>query len=224
MTLYRLPWQHTSSTKRPSKFQFLKTIWKTKSVTYRFYFFVGNLPEFFNFLASMTKSYLVEFKIHRKRAFYSLQNIVLDNFPLNFFILSAIVNDTCMQKIKIGHRAKFWDKDKFFSAGFISGSRDFTPYFHIRCVGRATFDRNLIQSAFRASLKLKMILWSKDKRGTLTPSMEQGHYHLWTLENKNGFPISKEKEQSKKMQQQEATMWLLRKERSDEINLVPRVS
>ena len=62
----------------------------------------------------MTKSYLVEFKIHRKMAYYSLQKIVPDRFPRNFFIESAIVNDTCMQKIKIGHRAKFRDRDNFF--------------------------------------------------------------------------------------------------------------
>ena len=86
MTSYRLPWQHARSTKRPSKLQFLKIIRKTKSVTYRFYFFVGNLPKSFNLLKSMTKSYLVEFKIHRKMAFYSLQKIVLDKFPRNFFI------------------------------------------------------------------------------------------------------------------------------------------
>ena len=47
-------------------------------------------------------------------AYYSLQKIVLDRFPRNFFIWSAIVNDTCMQKIKIGHRAKFRDRDIFF--------------------------------------------------------------------------------------------------------------
>ena len=46
--------------------------------------------------------------------YYSLQKIVLDKFPQNFFILSAIVNDTCMQKFKIGHRAKFRDSDSFF--------------------------------------------------------------------------------------------------------------
>ena len=85
MTSYRLPRQRARSTKRPSKFQLLKIIGKTKSVTYRFYFFVGNLPKFFN-LESMTKSYLVEFKIHRKMACYSLQKIVLDRFPRNFFI------------------------------------------------------------------------------------------------------------------------------------------
>ena len=86
MTSYRLPWQHARSTKRPSKFQLLKIIGKTKSVTYRFYFFVGNLPKFFSLLQSMTKSYLVEFKIHRKMPYYRLQKIVLDRFPRDFFI------------------------------------------------------------------------------------------------------------------------------------------
>ena len=86
MTSYRLPRQHARSTKRPSKFQLLKIIGKTKSVTYHFYFFVGNLPKFFNLLESMTKSYLVEFKIYRKMTYYSLQKIVLDRFPRNFFI------------------------------------------------------------------------------------------------------------------------------------------
>ena len=55
------------------------------SVTYRFYFFDGNLLKFFNLLESMTKSYLAEFKIHRKMAYYSLQKIVLDKFTRNFF-------------------------------------------------------------------------------------------------------------------------------------------
>ena len=68
------------------KLQLLKIIGETKSVTYRFYFFVGNLPKFLNFLESMTKIYLVEFKIYRKMAYYSLQKIILDRFPRNFFI------------------------------------------------------------------------------------------------------------------------------------------
>ena len=38
-------------------------------------------------------------------------------------------------------------KIQMFSAGFISGVRDFTTYFHFRGVARATFDRNLIHSA-----------------------------------------------------------------------------
>ena len=87
MKSYRLPWQHSRSTKRPSKLQFLKIICKTKSVTYRLYFFVGNLAKFFNLLEGMTKSYLVEFKIHRKMALYCLQKIVLDKFPRNLFYL-----------------------------------------------------------------------------------------------------------------------------------------
>ena len=32
----------------------------------------------------MTKSYLEDFKIQRKKAFYGLQKIVLDSFPRNF--------------------------------------------------------------------------------------------------------------------------------------------
>ena len=80
MTSYWLPRQHANSTKRPSKLQLLKIIEKTKSVTYRFYFFVGNLPTFFNLLESMTKIYLVEFKTGGKMAYYSLQKIVLDKF------------------------------------------------------------------------------------------------------------------------------------------------
>ena len=86
MTSYRSPQQHARSTKRPFNLQLLKVIGKTKSVTYRFYFFVGNFPKFFDLLESMTKIYLVEFKIHRKMAYYSLQKIVLDRFPRNFFI------------------------------------------------------------------------------------------------------------------------------------------
>ena len=86
MTSHRLPQQHARSTKRPSKLQLLKIIGKTKSVTYRFYFFVGNLPNFFKALESMTKSDLVEFKIERKMAYYSLQKIALDRVPPNVFI------------------------------------------------------------------------------------------------------------------------------------------
>ena len=89
MTSYRLPRQHARSTKKPSKFQLLKIIGKTMSVTYRFYFFAGNLLKFFNLLESMTKRYLAEFKIHRKMAYYSLQKIVLDKFTRNFFIKVA---------------------------------------------------------------------------------------------------------------------------------------
>ena len=38
------------------------------------------------------------------------------------------MNGAGMQKIRIGHRAKFRAEDKCFSSGFISGSRDFRQY------------------------------------------------------------------------------------------------
>ena len=55
----------------------------------------------------MEKSYLVELNVFKENVIYSLQKLLLDNFPRNFYILSAILNGACMQKIKIGHRAKF---------------------------------------------------------------------------------------------------------------------
>ena len=73
-----------------------------------------------------------------------------------------------MQKIKIGHRAKFRDRDNFFSAGFISVLRDFTPYFHFRCVARATFDRNLNHSADACFLVMACVAYSRAKPKTLS--------------------------------------------------------
>ena len=74
-------------------------------MTYHFYFFVGKFPKFFNFSDSMEKIYLVELNIFKENAIYDLQEILLDNFPRNFNILSAIVNGACMQKIKVGHHS-----------------------------------------------------------------------------------------------------------------------
>ena len=73
MTSYWLPRQHARSAKRPFKLQLLKIIGKTKSVTYRFYFFVGNLPKFFNLLESMTKIYLVESELVEGNGYESRQ-------------------------------------------------------------------------------------------------------------------------------------------------------
>ena len=53
MTSYRLRWQHVRSTKRSSMYF---SFWKL-SEKISFYFFVGNLPKFINFLESMTISY-----------------------------------------------------------------------------------------------------------------------------------------------------------------------
>ena len=41
----------------------------------------------------MEKSYLVELNIFKENATCGLQKILLDNFPRNFYIWSAIVND-----------------------------------------------------------------------------------------------------------------------------------
>ena len=81
-------------------------------MTYHFYLFVGKFPKLFNFSDGKEKSYLVELNIFKENAFYGLQKILLDNFSRNFYIWSAIVNGMCMQKIKIGHRAKFRAKSK----------------------------------------------------------------------------------------------------------------
>ena len=62
----------------------------------------------------MEKIYLVEFNIFEENAIYGLQENLLDNFLPNFYIWSAIVNGPCMQKIKIGHRANFRARNKYF--------------------------------------------------------------------------------------------------------------
>ena len=62
----------------------------------------------------MGKIYLVELNIFKENMIYSLQEILLDNFSRNFYNWSAIMNCACMQKIKIGHRAKFQARNKYF--------------------------------------------------------------------------------------------------------------
>ena len=66
-----------------------------------------------------------------------------------------------MQKIKIGHRAKVRDIGNFFL-------RDFTPYFHFRCVARATFDRNLIHSVDACFLVMVCVGYSRAQLKTLS--------------------------------------------------------
>ena len=60
------------------------------------------------------ESYLVELNIFKENAIYGLQENLLDNFLWNFYIWSAIVNGACMQKIKIGHRAQYRARNKYF--------------------------------------------------------------------------------------------------------------
>ena len=107
-------WQRTKATKTSTKFQFLLFIWKTNSVTYHFYFFFRKFPKFLNFSDSMENIYLVELNVFKENAIYGLQKILLDNFPQNFCIWSAIANGVCMQKIKVGHRAKYRARNKYF--------------------------------------------------------------------------------------------------------------
>jgi len=83
-------------------------------VPFHFYFFCGKFPKFFNFSDSVEKIYPVELNIFKENAIYGLQEILLDNFPRNFWIWSAIVNGACMQKIKVGHLAKFRARNKYF--------------------------------------------------------------------------------------------------------------
>ena len=76
-------------------------------MTYHFYLFFGKFPKLFNFSGGEEKGYLVELNIFKGNAFNDLQKILLHNFSRHFYIRSAIEDGTCMQKIKIGHRAKF---------------------------------------------------------------------------------------------------------------------
>ena len=114
VTSYQLPCQRTRCTKTSIKFQCLKIIGKTNSVTYPFYFFVGKFPKFFNFSHSMEKIYVVELNIFKENAIDGSQKILLDNFLRNFYIWSANVNGACKQKIKIGHQAKLRARNKYF--------------------------------------------------------------------------------------------------------------
>ena len=75
-------------------------------MTYHFYLFVGKFPKLFNFSDCKEKSYLVELNMFKENVFYGLQKIPLDNFPRNFLY---------MQKIEIGHQAKFRAKSKCFT-------------------------------------------------------------------------------------------------------------
>ena len=77
-----------------------------------------------------------------------------------------------MQKIKIGHPAKFRDKDNFFPQVLIS---DFTPYFHFRCVARATFDRNLIHSVDACFLVMACVGYSRMQLKTLSSLLNRNH-------------------------------------------------
>ena len=63
-------------------------------------------------------------------------------------------------------------RDEFFPEGFISGSRDFTSYFHFRFAAGATFDRNLIHSADACFLVMACVGYSRAQLKTLSSLLE----------------------------------------------------
>ena len=66
----------------------------------------------------------------------------------------------CMQKIKIGHRAKFRDKDNFFPQ-VLFPFRAILRRISLPCVACATFDRNLIHSADACFLVMACVDYSR---------------------------------------------------------------
>ena len=56
----------------------------------------------------------------------------------------------------------------------MSVSRDFKPYFHFRCVARATFDRNLIHSADACFLVMACVAYSRAQLKTLLSLLKAG--------------------------------------------------
>ena len=69
------------------------------------------------------------------------------------------MNDTCVQNIKIGHRAKFRDSDNFFLQVLFP----FLTILRFRCVARATFDRNLIHSTDAYFLVMACVGYSRSQ-------------------------------------------------------------
>jgi len=65
-----------------------------------------------SFWAYLTRKYYL--KLYRKKQFFELQKIPLNNFPPNASIWIDTLNVTCMRKIRMGHWAKFRDNNKCF--------------------------------------------------------------------------------------------------------------
>ena len=79
----------------------------------------------------------------------------------------------------------------FFSKVFISVSRDFTPYFHFRCVARATFGRNLIHSADACFLVMACVGYLRAQLKTLSSLLEAIYiaFHLEIKKNCANGPL-----------------------------------
>ena len=114
-------------------------------MTYHSYFFVGKFPKFFNFSDSMEKIYLVELNIFKENAIYGLQENLLDNFLLNFYIWSAIVNGACMQNFEL--------EANIFCRFYFQFAR-FYARFNFRC---ANFESFSWRVCLRARVRLKTL-------------------------------------------------------------------
>ena len=81
MTTHPFPWQQLSATKVPFHFQFLLIIYKTKLVTYHFYYFFGKALALVNYSNNITKSYSVENWICQKwsKSKYRISHLII--FP-----------------------------------------------------------------------------------------------------------------------------------------------
>ena len=88
-------------------------------------------------------------------------------------------------KNQCGSPAQYGSPVQIFSAGFISVSRDFTPYFHFRCVARATFDKNLIHSADACFLVMACVGYSPAQLKTLSSLLKQKKRTRITQSGKN---------------------------------------
>ena len=119
-------------------------------MTYPFYCISRELPKFFNVCGDMAKSYSAELKLYqlKKSVFFNYKKFPLNNFLPNAFIWIGTLNVTCMQKIRVGQRAKFRDKNICFMHVLFPVC-DFMLHFHFRYFACATFDRNLDSLSWR---------------------------------------------------------------------------
>ena len=82
-----------------------------------------------------------------------------------------------MQKIKIGHRAKFRDRDNFFPQVLFPFRAILRRICHFRCVARATFDRNLNHSADACFLVMACVAYSRVQLKTLPSFLKVNDTH-----------------------------------------------
>ena len=81
-----------------------------------------------------------------------------------------------MQKIKIGHRAKFWDKDNFFPQVLFPFRAILRRIFTSGVLHALSFDRNLNHSADACFLVMACVAYSRVKLKTLSSLLKDGAY------------------------------------------------